>query len=492
MGAAPWNVSLAATYRILLFLCLLQGCTVGPDYARPEDGPADRWHQAATKGLTDGKADIRTWWTHLDDVLLSELIESSSSGNFDVKQARARVLQSRALRAIAVGEKYPDIDGTGSIVRSRESEDITPVLGPGLSRSDTFYTAGVAAFWEIDLWGRIRRNIESADYTLEASIEDYRDVLVVLYADIAINYVQMRTLQARIRFAKDNIDRQEATLALTNERFKAGLVPRLDVRQAELNLARTKSLIPRLKEFLKLSMHRVEVLVGDHPGSLYERFHEIRTIPKPPGQIGVGIPADIIRQRPDIRRAERQLAAQTAQVGVATALLYPQFELTGDFLFISASGSFSNTFSRDNTAWSVGPSFRQNIFDGDRIRSNIKLQEFLTEEAYYNYEQTLLLALEEVENAMVAYVEETNRKTELADSVTAAEQSVELVMTLYRTGLTDFQNVLDMERSLFEQQDQFAVSEGTVVINLVSLYRALGGGWSAESDEAAIEEEIAK
>ena len=239
-------------------------------------------------------------------------------------------------------------------------------------------------------------------------------------------------------------------------------------------------------------MHRIEVLVGDHPGSLYERFREIRTIPKPPSQIGVGIPADIIRQRPDIRRAERQLAGQTAQIGVATALLYPQFELTGDFLFISASGSFSNTFSSDNRAWSAGPSFRQNIFDGDRIRSNIKLREFVAEEAYYNYEQTLLLALEEVENAMVSYVEESDRKAELADSVTAAEQSVELVMTLYRTGLTDFQNVLDMERSLFEQQDQFAASEGTVMINLVSLYRALGGGWSAELGESAIEEDIAK
>ncbi len=479
MGAAPRRV----IFRAILVFLVCQGCTVGPDYIRPDPAAPDAWRQKAVRGLRTGHADLQTWWTWLDDPLLNDLIERAWQANFDVKQAQARVMQSRSLRAIAAGERVPDIDAVGSYTRARISEGISPLTTPGLDRTDNFYAAGGIASWEIDLWGRIRRNVASADYSLEAAFEDLRDVLVVLYADVAINYVQVRTLQARIQFAEENVKRQEATLLLTEERFKAGLVPQLDVRQAELNLARTESSIPRLKETLKQTVHRLGVLIGHNPGALYEELSDIRSIPKPPNDIGVGVPADLIRQRPDIRSAERRLASQTEQIGVATALLYPQFTLFGDFLFESARGSFSGIFRAGNISWSYGPSFSWNIFDGDRIRSNIRFEEAVADEAYFDYRQTVLEALEDVENSMVAYVQECERRDKLHDSVVAARESVDLVTTLYRTGLVDFQNVLDMERSLFEQQDEFESSRGTVTTNLINIYRALGGGWTLQQEQ---------
>jgi NodT family efflux transporter outer membrane factor (OMF) lipoprotein len=469
-----------------LFAC--QGCMVGPDYVRPDVELSDTWHQEATRGLAEGRADIQSWWGNFGDSALDELIEEASLGNFDVKQAHARVMQARASLAIASGERWPDIDAIGSWTRLRESESISPVTGPGLDRTDTFYSIGGRAFWEIDLWGRISRNIESAEGDFEASIEDLRDVMVILYAEVASNYIQVRTFQAKIRYAEENIKRQEGTLELTSARFKAGLVGKLDIRQAELNLARTRSVIPQFREGLKQAINRLEVLIGQSQGSLYDKLEKERDIPEIPDQITVGVPADLLRQRPDVRRAERLLASQTAQIGVATAALYPQFDLTGDFFFDSARGSISGIFRESNRAWSLGPSFAWNIFDGGRVRSNIKLQEYVTDEAYFNYNQAILLAIEDVENSMVAYVQQSDRYDELTDSVTAASQSVELVTTLYRTGLVDFQNVLDMERSLFEQQDELVSSEGTKVTNLINIYRALGGGWSPKLHASAAEE----
>ncbi len=474
------NIHKAGGIICFSLLVLVGGCTVGPDYARPDVEVPDQWHQAAAEGMGQGRADIQTWWDYFDDPLLNELIEKSCMGNLDIKQAITRVSQARALRAIAAGQQVPAIDAVGEFQRLRQSESITPTLGPGLSRTDNFYSTGWVASWEIDLWGRVRRDVESSDYSLHASIEDLRDVLVTLYAEVATNYVLARAFQSRIDFAEKNVERQKGSLVLTQARFKAGLVPELDVQQAKLNLATTKSRIPQLEEGLRQTMHRLGVLIGQEPYSLYETLEAVEPIPEPQEEITVGIPADLMRQRPDIRSAERQLASQTAQIGVATAFLYPQFTLNGDFLFESAMGSFAGIFSNRNIFWSFGPSFAWNIFDGNRITSNILLQEERTTELLFNYEQTILLALEDVSNAMVAYQQENDRRENLADSVAAAEKSVELVTILYRTGLTDFQNVLDMERSLFEQQDQLATSQGTVVINLISIYRALGGGWSQE------------
>jgi NodT family efflux transporter outer membrane factor (OMF) lipoprotein len=463
-------------------LLLLQGCMVGPDYVPPDTQMPDRWSQELSEGLSEGEADLRTWWTNLDDPTLDRLIDRAAAGNLDVKQAVARIRQARAQFGIATGEIAPSVDAEGQVQTSRISNNVSEGVAPPQSRTDTFYSLGLDASWEIDLWGRIRRNIESADASIGAQIDDFRDVLVVLYAEIADTYVQIRTLQARIVSALGNVQTQQGALQLTINRNRAGLAPDLDVRQAELNLATTQAFVPTLRAALAQSINRLAVLLGEFPSALQAEFEQSAPIPSPPAEIVVGLPAELLRQRPDIRQAERELAAQTAQIGVATADLYPTLSLSGAFAFESFSSS--DLFQWKSRAFQIGPTVRWNIFDAGRIRQNIVLQEALTEEVLASYEQTVLSAVEEVESAIAAYVQEMQRREALERSVTAARASVSLVTTLYRSGLTDFQNVLDTQRSQFTQEDALAESRGLVVQDLIQLYQALGGGWGPAPAQA--------
>ena len=464
-------------------LLLLQGCMVGPDYVPPDTEMPDRWSQELSEGLREGDADLRTWWTTLDDPTLDRLIERATAGNLDIKQAVARIRQARAQFGIATGEIAPSVDAEGQVQTSRISNNVSEGTAPPQSRTDTFYSLGLDASWEIDLWGRIRRNIESADASIGAQIEDYRDVLVVLYAEIADTYVQIRTLQARIVSALGNVRTQQGALDLTINRNRAGLAPDLDVRQAELNLATTQAFVPTLRAALAQSVNRLAVLLGEFPNEVQAELEQSAPIPSPPAEVVLGLPTELLRQRPDIRAAERQLAAQTAQIGVATADLYPSLSLSGAFAFESFSSS--DLFQWKSRAFQFGPTVRWNIFDAGRIRNNIVLQDALTEEILASYEQTVLSAVEEVETAMAAYVQEVQRREALQRSVTAARASVSLVDTLYRSGLTDFQNVLDTQRSQFTQEDALAESRGLVTQDLIQLYQALGGGWGPAPAEGS-------
>jgi NodT family efflux transporter outer membrane factor (OMF) lipoprotein len=459
---------------LVLGMAFLQGCiTVGPDYVPPEQPMPDAWHQDLTRDLAEGETSLKTWWTAFNDPMLDSLIKRAAENNLDLKEAAARVMEAEALRGISAGERFPDINGFGDVERSRTSEDFFPSTG---KRNDYIYSLGLDTSWEIDFWGRIRRLVESADAGIQASIEAYRDVQVLLFAEIALNYVEVRTLQARINFAEDNVKTQRDSLEITEARLNAEIVGELDVRQAELNLASTEAFIPVLRSRMLQAINRLSVLLGEFPSALYEELIDPTPIPQPTESITLSMPADLLRQRPDIRRAERELAAQTARIGVATSELYPRFFLLGDFGFVGSS----DIFDYEKRSWSIGPSFRWNIFDGGRVRNFIRVEDARTEQALVRYEKTVLDALEEVENSLISYTEEIKRRNYLEDSVEAAEKSVDLVKTLYITGLTDFQNVLDMERSLFSQQDDFASSKGNVTQNLIRIYRALGGGWEVE------------
>jgi NodT family efflux transporter outer membrane factor (OMF) lipoprotein len=460
-------------------LVLLPGCTVGPDYIAPEPAVPDAWFQAATAGVEAGTSPIQTWWTTLNDPTLDALIKRAVDGNLDLRAALRRIDQARAVRGIATGALYPDVDAGGFAARERLSED----LGGG--KTDNFAGVGIDGTWEIDVWGRIKRLVESSDAELDASVEDYRDVLVILYASVAANYIELRTFQERLAYAESNVVTQEQTLQLTVDRRDAQLAPELDVQQAELNLATTESFVPVLRQGIAQTIYRISVLLGEPPQGLWDELVSTAPIPAPPAEVGVGVPVDVVRQRPDIRRAERVLAARTADIGVATADLYPRFSLSGAFAFEGTS----DILDASNKSWSFGPAFRWNLFDGGRVRNRIELRDAEAEEAFVRYEQTVLLALEDVESALVAYTEERKRRDTLARSVDAANQSVELVKTLYRTGLTDFQNVKDSERSLFLQQDELATSEGLVTRNLVEIYRALGGGWEPDPEPLAVTRE---
>jgi NodT family efflux transporter outer membrane factor (OMF) lipoprotein len=416
----------------------------------------------------------------IDDPKIGELIERATAGNLDLKAAVARIAQARAQLGIAAGEQLPTVDGVGQVEDSRVSEEVSENTSPPQGRTDTFYTTGLDATWELDFWGRIRRNVESADAGFGASIEDYRDTLVVLYAEVASAYVQIRSLQARIVSAIGNVGTQQGALQLTQERNRAGLAPDLDVRQAQLNLATTEAFVPALRQELAATINRLATLIGEYPSVLHAELGEPAPIPGPPEETLVGKPAELLRQRPDIRQAERELAAQTAQIGVATADLYPRFSLSGAFAFESFSAG--DLISSDAFAYSFGPAFRWNLFDGGRIRSNINVQDAIAQEALARYEQTVLGAVEDVETSMALYEEEKDRRDALERSVIAAQESVRLVDVLYRTGLTDFQNVLDTQRSQFEQEDAFEESQGLVTRYLIRIYRALGGGWQPEAD----------
>ena len=479
-AAGPIAAALAA-----LCLGLTLGCKVGPDYVPPETEMPDAWNQELTEGLAEGEASLETWWSVLNDPVLASLIERARAGNLDLKAAVARVVEARARLGIASGDKFPLIDTVGSYQRSRLSEEVLPDF-PGLKRTQDNFQGGFDLTWEIDLFGRVRRSIESAGALADASIETYRDVLVSLLAEVALNYIEVRSLQARIRFAESNIEAQQETLQLTRDRLQAQLVPELDVRQAELNLASTESVVPALRLLLVQAVNRLGVLLGERPSALHQELGTDADIPDPPEQVAVGLPTELLRQRPDVRQAERRLAAQTAQVGVATADLYPRFSLSGSFVL--AADDAGQMWDQGARQYSYGPRMSWNFFDGGRIRNNIKAEDALAVEARLRYEQTVLVALQEVEDALVAFTQEAERRDALQRTVVAAQRSVELVQTLYRTGLTDFQNVLDMERSLFVQQDLYAESQGLVVQNLILLYRALGGGWDATEADPDEEE----
>lgn len=454
---------------------LLNGCmSVGPDYEQPETPMPDAWHAAVQEEFGSGAPDLQTWWTVFGDETLNGLITKASTNNLDLKTAAARMEQAAALRGVSASQYFPDIvaDGSASAIK-------TSALQGDLE--DDLYQAGLSMAWELDLWGRIRRSVESADASLQSSVENYRDIMVVLYADIATSYIDVRTLQERITFAENNLKAQMETMELTKNRFDSGLVPALDVSQSQLNSSRTESAIPPLKQSLIEAINRLSVLTGDMPYALLQELDAHKPIPVAGKQIALGLPTELLRQRPDIRRAERELAAQNALIGATKAELYPTLTLPGTLALQSLGGG--NFLSSDNVVYSFGPQLRWNLFNGRRIRSQVDAERAGTKAALHAYEQTILLALEEVEDSMAAYANENDRVESLGTAEEAAQKSVNLVTELYKSGLTDFQNVLNMEQALLEQQDALATSRGRISLNLVSLYKALGGGWAPPAEE---------
>lgn len=461
-------------------LLLLNGCSslpsVGPDYVEPELEVPDAWHEAVQEDFKSGEPGLQNWWTIFNDPTLNSLIERASTNNLTLKTAAARIEQAAALRGVSASQWWPEITAGGAASKTKSPSSST---FPGQNRENELYSANLSMAWELDLWGRVRRSVESADATLQASVENYRDILVVLYSDIAVNYLNVRTLQERIYFAENNLDAQKKTFQLTQNRFDSGLVPALDVSQSQLNLSRTQSVIPPLNQQLIEAINRLGVLLGEMPYALFKELEEIKPIPSVSGDLVVGMPADLLRQRPDIRRAERELAAQNAKIGATKAEFYPTLTLPGT---LAVQSTDSSLFSGGNTMYSFGPQLRWNIFNGKRIRSQVNAEEAATKAALYTYEQTLLLALEEVEGSMSAYANENDRIESLQVAAESAEKSVSLVTELYTSGLTDFQNVLNMEQALLEQQDALALSKGLINAYIVGVYKSLGGGWDMSSE----------
>lgn len=430
----------------------------------------DTWQQQLEAGLVTSEADISYWWQNLNDSKLNALIKRAMKGSIDLGQARSRVREARAQRGIAAASRFPTIVSTGSATRT-EQEDLP----------DTeLFTTGFDAAWELDIFGRVARSVEANTADVEAKIEALGDVQVTLLAEVALNYIEVRSFQIRLKLAQANVAAQQKTLELVRVRFEAGLSNTLEVKQAESNLSNSQSQIPPLEVGMRRAKNRLAVLLGEKPGALNDFFSEPAPIPMAPAEIAIGIPADLMRRRPDIREAERELAAQTARVGVAMADLYPRFTLNGTLTFQSSKAT--NLFSTFSRILGVGPAFQWNIFNAGSVRSNIKVQNERQKQALLAYEKAVLTALEDVENAITAYARELDRRESLRQAADASRKSVELAQGLYKDGLRDFIHVLDAQRSLFSQEDQLATSNANVTSNLIRLYKGLGGGWKAHTN----------
>jgi len=456
----------------LLAVLFVSGCvTVGPDYVPPEIRKPAQWIAGADEKAGGGSdpQSLAQWWSVLNDPLLTDLVERAVRGNLDLKQAEARIREARARRGIARANQFPTLDATGSAQLRRSS------ASTGTGKESDFFSLGFDSAWELDLFGGIRRSVEAADADIDARIESFRDVMVSLTAEVAFNYVEVRSFQTRLSIALAHQDAQAETHEIVRARFNAGLTSLLDVEQADFNLQQTRSQIPALRSGLEQAKNRLSVLLGESPGHLSKMLSVTKPIPVSSIQVVLGIPAETLRRRPDVRAVERALAAQSARVGVATADLYPRFTLLGSIGLESfSSGSL---FQSDSRAFLLGPSLHWPIFNAGAIRRNIAVQTALQEQALIAYEATVLRVLQEVENALIAYGEEQLRRASLVKASDAAARAVDLATDRYQSGLEAFQTVLDSQRSLLSLQDQLAASEGEVTSNLIRLYKALGGGW---------------
>jgi NodT family efflux transporter outer membrane factor (OMF) lipoprotein len=463
----------------LLALAIAGCATVGPIYTPPEVSIPERWNGELRKGVAEEPADpaiLARWWTTFDDPELNRLMEQAVHGSLTLKEAQARVREARARRGIGKAGLFPTVDASGSITRRKGSQE----TGGGIVTD--LYNAGFDASWELDFFGKVRRSVEAADADLQAREESLRDAMVSLLAEVASDYVQVRTYQERLAVAQENLRVQEETFGLIRFRSEAGLVDELDLQQARYNMESSRSQIPGLRSGLDAAQNSLAILLGKMPGSVHDELRDCEPIPAAPLSVAVGVPADALRHRPDVRRAERDLAAQTARVGVATADLYPRFSLLGSIGLESLSSG--SLFSSGAKTYSVGPTVSWPIFDAGAIRCNIEVQSALQEQALIVYQSTVLGALREAQNALVAYSEERHRRDALLQSVKAAEQALSLAQHKYKAGLVGFLTVLDAQRSLFSFQDQLAASEGTVTTNVVRLYKALGGGWTPLASES--------
>jgi len=478
-----------SSIAVVVLSLLLAGCSVGPNYKRPQVQVPKEWTVQPARGTSMKALETDEWWSSFQDPKLNSLIERAVDRNLDLKLALERVQEARAARGTARSGYFPSIDANVSATRLRGGINqgiirAVPSSADPNARANLIspfetnvFQGNLSAAWELDVFGGIRRGVHAATADMVAAEENRRDVLVILLGDVGRVYAQLRGLQRRLEIANKNIETQQETLYLTTVRAKAGLATELDVSRAAAQLESTRAVVPILLSGIDVSVHRLSVLLGQEPGTLRSELEMAAPIPSRGPDIEVGLPSDLLQRRPDIRRAEAQLTAATARVGEAKADLFPRFVLTG-------TAGRQATQLRDLTLglgnfFAVGPGISLPLFNGGRIRSNIALQTSRQRGALISYQSAVLNALEEVQNALVRYSREQERRDRLHQAVQQSQLAVDLSAEQYRAGLVDFLSVLDAQRGLYANEDQLVQSQTSVTANLIALYRALGGGWGA-------------
>lgn len=506
---------------------VLAGCTVGPDFHEPRVRLPARFSAATQPSPTTMAArtnvDLKRWWESFDDPVLDRLIEQALASNLDVRLANARVREARAQLEFNRAALFPTLDSSAQYSRSRFSRNVfaatasqstatsggatggtggttggmgstggntgtggttgaggggtvgTSSVTPFSPGETNLYQAGFDAGWEIDVFGGTRRAIEAAQYTLAAQVEARRNTLVTLLSEVAQNYVMLRGFQHELRVVRDNVTAQRATLDLQRIKLRAGLANQLAIAQATALVASTESQMPTLETEIEQAIQRLGVLLDRDPEALKAQLAGVAALPAGPGAVPPGLPSDLLRRRPDVRQAERQVAAATAEIGVVMADLFPKFTLTGS---VGLESLQLKTFTSSPSAfYSFGPAVRWRVFDAGQIWANVRVQNARQEEALIQYRQAVIQSMADVDNALVAYGREQTRSASLRQAVQANRQSVDLAKQLNAAGVVDFLNVLTAQQSLYQSEDQLAQSEQTVLTNLIALYKALGGGW---------------
>lgn len=459
------------------------GFKVGPEYATPNADVAATWIDANDERLSSTEPDVRAWWSAFGDPTLDALVASAQDGNLTLREAGQRVLEARAVLGIAVGELFPQEQGAqGGFSRTEVSErQFGDLPIPYPKRTFSNWNVGFGLSWEIDFWGRFRRAVESAEARLDASVDQYDDVLVTLAGDVATRYVELRTIESKLAIARSAIVLQTQTLDIAKAKYEGGDVSQLDVDQAAATLAKTEASIPQLLIEHRIASDSLCVLLGLPAQDLQSRLGA-GAIPVAPPTIAIGIPADLLRRRPDVRREERLAAAQCAKIGIAESDFYPAISLGGSLGF--SAEDLSDLFSGNSFTGSFGPSFQWKLLDYGRTASNVRRQQAAFEAAVASYRQAVLKANAEVENGLVRFLESQARVASLRSAVASTQSAVDIALLQYKEGTVDFNRVSLLEQDLLEVQDLEASARGEIARGLIDTYRALGGGWQQSAGDA--------
>jgi NodT family efflux transporter outer membrane factor (OMF) lipoprotein len=488
----------------LSIIALLNGCSslVGPDYVEPDAVVQKDWVSGTSSNLDHRTAQLATWWKVFNDPILDELIIEARSQNFSLQTAGARILEARAQLGIATGLEYPQLQQARGHVNQQQISAFTPNSREGIDRVFATDGLGLDVGWELDVWGKFRRGVESGSTNLDASIANFDDALVSVTAEVARIYTVIRTSEALIEVAKDNEKIQQRTVEIAKVLFNGGTINEMDYLQAETLLNNTKASIPPLEAQLQQAKNALNVLLGKAPGTVDHYLTEKKPIPVAPLQVAIGVPAEMLRRRPDIRLAERQLATQSGLIGVAEAELYPHFSLLGSINLSASDAALTyatagaSTLGRlfDSRAfqYSIGPSVSWNIFNYGRIKNQVRVEDARFQALIGIYQTTVLNAAKEAENALSGFVHAQKRRAELKKSYDAAKRSTELSLYQYQEGLIDYQRVLDSQRSLYIAQDAYTRSDSEVTGNLINLYKAVGGGWETRTEKDFVPEAVKK
>lgn len=473
-------------------LFLASACTtLGPDFTRPATPEPAAWIEQGPGVLGSEALASLEWWQVFNDPVLNSLIEMAYQQNLSLQIAGLRILEARAQLGIAIGSQYPQQQQVGGSATKNRLTENSPNYNPAVDKNYMDYQVGFDAAWEIDFWGRFRRGIEAADANLSASVADYQNALVSLTAEVARTYVIIRTLEERLVIAQENIKLQGDSLRIANVRFTNGATTELDVQQAVANLSETKAQVPALQQALRQAKNGLSILLGKPPFELTAILGGAGAIPVAPAHVAVGVPAELLRRRPDVQLAEMQAAGQSALIGVARTELYPRFSLLGSIGYASSdtnNSSSGDLFDADSLTYYVGPTFQWNILNYGRLKNNVRVEDARYQQAIVNYQNTVLNAYKEVEDAMVAFVQSQQESRFRGEAAAASRKSTEIANIQYRQGAVDFQRVIDSERTLVQQQDNWTNTRGQIALNVIAMYKALGGGWESRAGDAVISE----